>query len=91
MCMFSAPADYDGQMDIMPSDIYDIDTEQLQARYDPRLLSEDVSGYHSTANEEGTACRNSNSRYVHGQKVHHTQDNILYTLKPQHNCNRFQF
>lgn len=74
--MFSAPADYDGQMDIMPSDIYDIDTEQLQARYDPRLLSEDVSGFHST-NEEGTACRNSNSRYVHGQKVHHhTQDNV---------------
>lgn len=56
-------------MDIMPSDVYDIDTEQLQARYDPRVLSEDVSGYHSTSNEDATSCRNSNVQYAHGQKV----------------------
>ena len=55
---------------MMSSEVYDIDTEQLQARYDPRLLSEDVNGYHSTSNEDATSCGNSNVRYMHGQKVH---------------------
>lgn len=47
--------------------MYDIDTEQSQARYDPRLLSEDLTNYHSSY--EGAPCINSNSRYIHGQKV----------------------
>lgn len=52
------------------SEIRDIDREQSQARYDPRLLSEDVSGYHSQSGDAGaSSCYNSNVRYLHGQKV----------------------
>lgn len=47
-----------------------MDKEQSQARYDPRLLSEDVSGYHSQSGDIGaSSCYNANVRYLHGQKV----------------------
>lgn len=60
--------------DLMPYDASDIDSAQLRGRYDARLLSENISGYRSevlatTADEEATSCRNSNAKYVHGQKV----------------------
>ncbi|XP_037043358.1 uncharacterized protein LOC119079508 isoform X2 [Bradysia coprophila] len=47
-----------------------MDKEQSQARYDPRLLSEDVSGYHSQSGNIGaSSCYNANVRYLHGQKI----------------------
>lgn len=48
-----------------------MDTEQSQARYDPRLLSEDLNSYqHSSSSNDGAPCINVNGRYIHGQKVH---------------------
>lgn len=66
---FTAHIEYDND-DGKFSEISDIDKEQSQARYDPRLLSEDVSGYHSVSGDVGaSSCYNANVRYIHGQKV----------------------
>lgn len=66
---FTAHIEYDNE-DGNFSEISDIDKEQSQARYDPRLLSEDVSGYHSQSGDAGaSSCYNAHVRYLHGQKV----------------------
>lgn len=65
----TAHIEYDNE-DGRYSEISDMDKEQSQARYDPRLLSEDASGYHSQAGDAGaSSCYNANVRYMHGQKV----------------------
>lgn len=69
---FTAPAEYDGGFDGISSEMYDLDAEQSQARYDPRILSKELSGSHSPGSREtenGAHCMNANERYEHGQKV----------------------
>lgn len=73
-CFHTAPAtEYDAGFDgISSAEMYDLDAEQSQARYDPRVLSKELSGSHSPGSREtenGAYCMNANERYEHGQKV----------------------
>lgn len=81
MLFRTAHIEYDND-DGKYSEISDMDKEQSQARYDPRLLSEDVSGYHSQSGDIGaSSCYNANVRYLHGQKV--------ISLKCEWKCRNF--
>lgn len=61
---FSVPIEYDE-----PTGSFDLDTEQSEARYDPRLLSEEFRGTHSVNEQGAEACMSSNTKYEHGEKV----------------------
>lgn len=64
---------------MVSSELYDLDTEQTQARYDPRILSKTfntlqrsnspVDNRDSEENGDGAHCMNANKRYEHGEKV----------------------
>lgn len=81
--LFAVPLEYDDGFDSIASssaassaEMYDLDAEQSQARYDPRVLSKELTGSHapeSNEDEYGSHCVNANERYEHGQKVHTTQ------------------
>lgn len=77
-CMIAVPLGYDDDIDSLPSapassdEMYDLDAEQTQARYDPRVLSKELTGSHAPESHEdeyGAHCVNANERYEHGQKV----------------------
>lgn len=83
----SPSLDYDG-FDTISSELYDLDTEQSQARYDPKQLNvfglPDVDAtekaddnYNGDGGEEkngdGAHCLNGNKRYEHGEKVKQQQ------------------
>lgn len=61
---FSVPIEYDE-----PTGTFDLDTEQSEARYDPRILSEEFRGTHSVTEQGAEACMSSNTKYEHGEKV----------------------
>ncbi|XP_059615696.1 uncharacterized protein LOC132261136 [Phlebotomus argentipes] len=48
---------------------YDLDIEQAEARYDPRLLSQELLGSHSSPKQVAEECVSSNRRYEHGEKI----------------------
>uniref|UniRef100_A0A6B2EJ89 VWFC domain-containing protein n=1 Tax=Phlebotomus kandelakii TaxID=1109342 RepID=A0A6B2EJ89_9DIPT len=48
---------------------YDLDIEQAEARYDPRLLSQELLGSHSPPRQGAEECVSSNRRYEHGEKI----------------------
>ncbi|XP_055702717.1 mucin-2 [Phlebotomus papatasi] len=48
---------------------YDLDNEQAEARYDPRLLSQELLGSHSPPKQGAEDCVSSNRRYEHGEKI----------------------
>lgn len=84
----AASVDYDG-LDTISSELYDLDTEQSQARYDPRILSKELLGasqQHSDGSREndgeerngdGAQCINTNRRYEHGEKVSTNEQNNI--------------
>ncbi|XP_055688992.1 uncharacterized protein LOC129793201 [Lutzomyia longipalpis] len=48
---------------------YDLDIEQAEARYDPRLLSQELLGSHSPPRQGAEECVSSDRRYEHGEKI----------------------
>lgn len=76
---FSVPIEYDE-----PTGSFDLDTEQSEARYDPRLLSEEFRGTHSVNEQGAEACMSSNTKYEHGEKVKKTliifNFNLIYKV-----------
>lgn len=61
---------------------FDIDAEQLRARYDPRQLSANVAGIPASAsNEDATSCQTADGRYGHGQKVIFLGRRLLLLIK----------
>ncbi|GAB0097541.1 hypothetical protein DMENIID0001_131890 [Sergentomyia squamirostris] len=48
---------------------YDLDIEQAEARYDPRLLSQELLGSHSPPKQAAEECVSSDKRYEHGEKI----------------------
>lgn len=61
--------------------MYDLDAEQSQARYDPRVLSKELTGSHAPESHEdeyGAHCINANERYEHGQKVRSVRVHYSY-------------
>jgi hypothetical protein len=48
---------------------YDLDTEQSEARYDPRLLSQELQSSDMDSQGAAESCVNANRSYEHGAKV----------------------
>lgn len=67
----SAPTQHHSDVSSGPDAyFFDIDAQQVRARYDPRQLSANIGGIpSSTSNEDATSCQTADGRYAHGQKV----------------------
>lgn len=66
-----APIQQDIDTSVPAAYFFDIDAEQVRARYDPRQISANIGGIpSSTSNEDATSCQTADGRYGHGQKVY---------------------